>query len=115
MVARTSSAVVLILIALTLLGHACELPLEAVVPAHSHAEAHDSSDHHDGDEAQVTCEAVLGLQSGAHPSHSGVLHVSAHPHPVVSTVAFRVAAVLPESHTGQFRPPLFLLHAALLI
>lgn len=115
MFARTSSAVVLILVALIMLGHACELPVEAVVPAHSHAAAHDSSDHHDGGEAQVACDAVLGLHSGTPPSHRPTFHVSAHPHPRLTAVPFRAAAVLPESHTGQPRPPLFLLHAALLI
>ena len=115
MVSRISASFVFILIFFTLLGHVCELPIGQIVAAHAHEDVHDSSDHH-ADETQVGCDAVLAVQPGTHASSNLSLDVHAESHPVLHRVALHVDILtLPDPDTGHRRPPLFLLHAALLI
>jgi hypothetical protein len=112
---RISVAFVFVLIFFAFLGHACELPIGQIVAAHAHEDAHDSSDHH-ADDNQVACDAVLAIQSSTHALSKLDVAVHAGPHPVLHTVALHgVFTPLPDSYTGHQRPPLFLLHAALLI
>lgn len=114
-VSRISSPFVLILTFLILLGHLCELPAIATVAAHAHERQHDSSDHH-ADENEAACDAVPGVQAATHAHSNTGVDVAAHSHPVVPTVALPVvSATIRDSDTVGRRPPLFLLHAVLLI
>jgi hypothetical protein len=113
---RIWSAFVVVLTFLVLLGHVCELPLSAMASAHADAGDHGPSGHHHGDDSEVACDAVLGVQR-ATPDHSNLsLDLNAYSHPVVPAAALHVvSATVPHSDTVALRPPLFLLHAALLI
>jgi hypothetical protein len=104
---------VFILVTLTLLGHACELPLGMLV-AHAHEDAHESSDHH-ADETQMACDAVPAIRPSPHTLSTLDVDVYAELHPVLDAVAPPVVAVLPDVSARYRRSPLFLLHAALLI
>ena len=115
MISRISASFVLILVFLTLIGHACELPIGLALAAHAHDAAHDSSDHH-ADETQFECDAVLAVRPSPQASSNVDFEVRCKPHPVPYAVALHVPVVtLPDSEAGRRRPPLFLLHAALLI
>jgi hypothetical protein len=111
---RISTSFVFVLVFLTVLGHACELPIGMMVAAHAHEDAHDSSDHH-ADDSQFECDAVLAVRPGTPASANLDLDVHTGPHPVFKTIALHIDAALPDSPTRHPRPPLFLLHAALLI
>lgn len=109
---RISSLLVLVLTLLILIGHMCELPMGAAV---AHEGEHDSSDHH-ADENEVACDAVLGVQPDTHARSNTAFDVYIQSHPVVPTVPRDVvSATVRESNTVARRPPLFVLHAALLI
>ena len=105
---------VFVLALLTVLGHACELPIGMAVAAHAHEGAHDSSDHH-GDDARFECDPVLGVLGSAHALYSPDVDLYARVQPLVRTVAPHVADRVSDLHAPHERPPLFLLHAALLI
>jgi hypothetical protein len=102
---------VVILGVLLALGHACELPTLAAAVSHA---AED--DHHHGDEALITCDAV-GVPSSAGSVHAdgaalGPAEILAAVVPVPSRPGRASAAV---AERVRSRPPLFLLHASLLI
>jgi hypothetical protein len=112
---RISASFVFILAFLTVLGHACELPIGLTLAAHAHDGAHDSSDHH-SDEAQVECDEVVAVRSSAQAPSSPDPDVHRAPYPIVHTAPLYAAVLTPpDSDVGYERPPLFLLHAALLI
>ena len=120
MIRRISASFVFVLVFLTLLGHACELPIGMMVTAQAHDDAHGSSGHHDNDshhadDSQFECDAVLALRPSTPPSSNVDLGAPARPYPILNTVALPVAPALPDSYAKHRRPPLFLLHAALLI
>ena len=102
------------LVTLLVLGHACELPAFADLATHATESAHQSTDHH-SDETRIECDAV-GVPSSSvcfrmGPGLDSVGMVAA-----AGPVALRpVAAVPPDSTRLSCRPPLFLLHASLLI
>ena len=117
----TSRSLVFVLTVLLLLGHACELPVLAEALAHVHESGHHASGHHspdDGPDAiEVSCDALVGIRSSTDRSPDlgpsldtpGVLAVA-------GAVSAQVAAAPPRESTGPLRrPPLFLLHASLLI
>lgn len=117
----TSRSLVFVLTLLLLLGHACELPAIAEAVAHVHESGHHAPGHHspdhDSDADQVSCDALVGIRSntggyldlGPSLETLGVL-------PAAAAVPSQVAAALPRESTGPLRrPPLFLLHASLLI
>ena len=117
---RISASFVFVLVFLTVLGHACELPIGMMVAAHAHEDAQDSSHHHandshHADDSQFECDGVLAVRPSTPASANLDLDVHTGPHPVFKTVAFHIDAALPDSPTRHQRPPLFLLHAALLI
>ena len=114
MIARIFASFVFVLVFLTVLGHACELPIELAFVAHAHEDAHDASDHH-ADDSQVDCDAVPAVQPNTHASANVDLAVHAGPHPVLDTVALHVVIAPPDSYAKRRRPPLCLMHAALLI
>jgi hypothetical protein len=96
------------------LGHACELPALADLVSHTTEDAHHSAGDH-ADENLISCDAV-GV-----PSSTGYLQLGpsldvAEVLPVASLVPVRVIS---SSRDGSSRlpsrPPLFLLHASLLI
>ena len=120
MIRRISAAFVFLLVFLTLLGHACELPIGMMVAAHAHDEARDSSDHHatdshHADDSQFECDAVLAVPSSTQTASNVALAAPARPLPILDTVALPVGPARPDAHAKYRRPPLFLLHAALLI
>jgi len=105
---------VAILVSLLVLGHACELPALAdlAMPATESTHHHETDHHSDGN--QIVCDAVgvpnTGYsQVGAGLDALGVISVAG-PVPVqLVDAAPRGSTRLPS------RPPLFLLHASLLI
>jgi hypothetical protein len=99
---------------LTVLGHACELPIGLALTAHAHDDAEDAAEHH-SDDSQFECDPVLGIRSSTHTSSTVAVDVHAGPYPVLDTVAFHVVTARPDLSSKRHRPPLFLLHAALLI
>ena len=104
-----------ILILLTVLGHACELPIGLAIAAHAHDDGQESSDHH-SDDSQFDCAAVLATQTKTHAApRVDVAADVVRPHPALTTVASQVVTALPDLHPRRLRPPLFLLHASLLI
>ena len=114
-IARVASSFVFLMVLLTVLGHACELPLGAVLAAHAHDDAQDAAHHHSED-SDGACDAVMAVQRTAQtsPQPEAVLHAPTplrigRPEPLV------VSAVVRDSHAVRRGPPLFLLHAALLI
>lgn len=109
-----SVSFVVVLALLTILGHACELPIEQMAVAHAHADAQDASHHHT-DDSQFECEAVLAIPPSTNASPSVGLAVHASPVPMLDTVSLRVVTALPDVSARYQPPPLFLLHAALLI
>ncbi len=106
------------------LGHACDVPALAEIAGHAHEvaghpheAAHPSSqDHHEGG-GELTCDAVAGVASkagaradlGPEPFAPGRV-------PVVGLVAEgSTAGPRQTARAPSGRPPLFLLHASLLI
>lgn len=120
MSASASSFLVLVLMFLVLVGHICELPVSAALAAQIHQDAHHSPDHHAGDhhadDSRVSCDAVVGVQPNPCAHSDRGLDVDARSGPVVDQAPRRVVATaLPEPAGVPRRPPLFLLHASLLI
>jgi hypothetical protein len=121
-IARISTSFVFALALLMVLGHACELPIGLTGPAHAHhGHAQDASDHHAQDasdhhtaDSQFECDAVLAVQTSTHVS---CVDLAVHPgRPLVlASVATHVVTAVPRSFAIHQRPPLFLLHASLLI
>jgi len=105
---------VAILVSLLVLGHACELPALAdlAMPA-TESTHHHETDHH-SDENQIVCDAVgvpNTVYSQVGPGLDALGAIS-----VASPVPIRlVGAALRGSARLPSRPPLFLLHASLLI
>jgi hypothetical protein len=112
---------VFVLTLLLWLGHACELPVLAEAFAHVHESGHHAPGHHSPDHdpaaSEVSCDALVGIRSNAGGSPDlgpsldtpGLL-------PVAGAVSSRVVAAPPRESAGPLRrPPLFLLHASLLI
>jgi hypothetical protein len=111
---------VFVLTLLVLVGHVCELPIEAVVDWHIHESGHLSADRHshDGqpDESQISCEPVLGVQPNGSVRADRGPSVFAERVSLASGVPVRVLAVPRyESNRPSRRPPLFVLHSSLLI
>jgi len=96
------------------LGHACDLPALAELVAHPAEAAHHSADHHD-DESLISCDAVGVPTSQEHLRVNPGLDV------VELLRVARPAPLRPMIWSSQSsrrlpsRPPLFLLHASLLI
>jgi len=103
------------LVFLLVLGHACELPALAELGSDAAEDTHPSADHHE-DENLISCDAV-GVPSSAgyllQPGPGlGVVEVL----PVTPPVPGRLIFSSQESSKRLLsRPPLFLLHASLLI
>ena len=105
-----------ILVLLLVLGHACELPAYADLVGTSHAaeESHHAGDGHHGDELTLSCDPTSATSVPGQPQVVApeFLVVS----PVDDPAPARMAA---RSFEGPLkfagRPPLFLLHASLLI
>jgi hypothetical protein len=105
-----------LLVLLLLLGHVCELAAALDVAIASHA----AEDHHHqpggpSDESHFSCEAIDGLPSSGAAKvtrglASAVLPLLATPAPIPV-----VTPSVAESPPLRTRPPLFLLHASLLI
>jgi hypothetical protein len=116
-----SRSLIFVLTLLLLLGHACELPAFAEVVAHTHEGAHDSSQHHSpdhhGDDDQVSCDALVGIRSSTSASPGVSPNLDAREAlPVATVVPSQIAAAPPRGSSGlPRRPPLFLMHASLLI
>lgn len=110
-----SRSALLLLAALLIFGHVCELPALADV-AHAHEPVHRSADHH-ADAEEVSCDAIDALQpslGGCRAPGSSPAAIGA-PSSAGETRSRVPAAVAPESK-GPPRPlPLFLLHSSLLI
>jgi hypothetical protein len=105
---------VAILVSLLVLGHACELPVLTDLATHTTESAHHSTDHH-SDENLIACDAV-GVPSNTACFQMGpgldVVGMAT----AASPVPLRLAtAAPPDSIRLSCRPPLFLLHASLLI
>jgi hypothetical protein len=104
------SGAILLLLAITLVGHVCVLPLhdhDQPVTSH-HAEEHD----HDGGGAVhvASCEALRSAPLAS----PGVVHITT---ALRSDVAVLATGRIPLTRRSQpsSSPPLFLLHASLLI
>lgn len=106
-----------VLVVLLILGHACELPAYADVLASSHTaeESHHSSDGHHAGEQAISCDAIGVTSNAGQPQVGAALEISVMPEAIDPTPARVVARTFegPAKLTG--RPPLFLLHASLLI
>jgi len=105
-----------VLVLLLVLGHACELPAYADVVGSSHTaeEPHHAGDgHHPGEQA-LSCDAATVTASPGHPQVAAAPKIS-----MVSQVDDAPARAVAGSFEGPakfaVRPPLFLLHASLLI
>lgn len=103
-----------ILVSLLVLGHACELPAftDLVAPATTFTHGHEM-DHHAG-KSQIACDAV-SVANTAHaqagPSSDALMAIS-----IPSPAPVRPGGGAPSvSSRPASRPPLFLLHASLLI
>jgi hypothetical protein len=107
----------LILALLLVLGHVCDLPAYAGVVSISHTaeESHHAADGHHGDEQAVSCDPTTAASSPSQPQVAAApafLVVS----PVNDSVRARMVARIFEGPPKfSIRPPLFLLHASLLI
>jgi len=105
---------VAVLVSLLVLGHACELPALAdlAMPA-TESSHHHETDHH-SDENQIVCDAVgvpNTVYSQVGPGLDSLGAISA-----ATPVSIRLVGTAPRGSTRlPSRPPLFLLHASLLI
>lgn len=109
--------VLLVLVLLLLLGHACELPAYAgiVGTAHAAEESHHSGDGHHADEQGLSCDPTIVTSGPGQPQVAAAPEIS-----VLSQVndpapARTVARFFEGPAKFVARPPLFLLHASLLI
>jgi hypothetical protein len=104
---------------LLVLGHACELPAYAdmgITPHLTEGTGHDAADH--GHEPQISCDPVdiLASTGSVQVGQAGPDLGAAHVVPVASARPLRVVTASLEGSTRlPSRPPLFLLHASLLI
>jgi len=105
-----------ILVLLLVLGHACELPAYAEVIGVSHGagESHDLGDSHHGDGQVLSCDAAPATSSPGHPQVAAVPQMSVVPQVEDPVPAGGVAGSFEDAKFAA-RPPLFLLHASLLI
>lgn len=113
-----------VIVILLVLGHACELPAYADLVGSFHAagESHHSSDghhhssdgHHTGSQ-ELSCDAVSATSSLGQPQVAAAPELSV-ASPVNDPAPARMVA-RPFEGPAKFavRPPLFLLHASLLI
>jgi hypothetical protein len=102
------------LVFLLVLGHACELPALAELVSDATEDTHHSADHH-ADENLISCDAVGVPSSTGHLQLGPRLDV-AEVLPVTRQVPVRLIISSQESSKRlPSRPPLFLLHASLLI
>ena len=105
-----------VLVLLLVLGHACELPAygEVIGLFHGTGESHHTGDGHHGDEQTLYCDPASATSIPGHPQVAAVPEIS-----VVSQIEdpapARVVAAAFEGVELAGRPPLFLLHASLLI
>jgi hypothetical protein len=114
-ISRVASSFALFLILLTVLGHACELPIGAMLAAHAHDATDEASQHHP-EVSDAACDAVLAIHRTTQASFQPDAVVQAPVHTVVRPVAPPAfATAVRDSHAVHRRPPLFLLHSALLI
>jgi hypothetical protein len=103
-----------VLVFLLVLGHACELPALAELVSHATEATHHSTDDH-SDEDLISCDAV-GVPSGSGHLQLGPGLAVAEVAPVAGPVPVRlIISSLEGSKRLPSRPPLFLLHASLLI
>ena len=105
------------LVVLLVLGHACELPAYADLVGSSHAadEPHHSSDGHHPGERLDSCDTVGVTSSPGHLEQGAALEVTV-ALPADELAPARLVARSFESPARLIvRPPLFLLHASLLI
>lgn len=118
-----SRSIVVVVIAVLALGHACE-PALADIGLHVHGAAHHSSHPHDhpsgdGHEAdRASCEAVAAAaSSNTAPPDPASGSVPDQARAAMGTLPMRIvrSAALEESERPPSGPPLFLLHASLLI
>ncbi|HEV8616116.1 MAG TPA: hypothetical protein VGU22_11550 [Methylomirabilota bacterium] len=99
-----------------IVGHVCALPTHTHVSAaagtHGHADAADSREGEPSEDAvhAASCDAVRTPTSTV-PAPVGIVARYIEPHETVRSTAARRAAPV----AVMFSPPLFLLHAALLI
>jgi hypothetical protein len=105
---------VAILVSLLVLGHACELPALAdlAMPV-AESTHHHETDHH-SDETQIVCDVVGVPNPGYSQVGAGLdaLEVIS----VAGPVPVRLVGAAPRGSARlASRPPLFLLHASLLI
>jgi hypothetical protein len=117
---RPSRYLVLALTLLLLLGHVCELPIEALVDWHVHEVGHEStgrhSHGHQTDESEISCDPVAGIaRNGAVRSDCGLAESAERPSLARAVAVHVVSAARHESHGLSRRQPLFLLHSSLLI
>jgi hypothetical protein len=101
---------------LVVLGHVCELPayLDLVASPH-HTEGASHSAHDRGHESEMSCDPVDVLASTTFVELSPVLSAT-QVVPLRGVLPVRLAAETLENSTGSpSRPPLFVLHASLLI
>ena len=114
---RTRSWLLPLLVALLILGHACELPAYAeLLVSHDtvEAEATPAAGHDDGDQHALTCEAVL-VAPGPAATDLGPVALTQ----IVVAGATRVTGPTPSLPARPTRssadPPLFLLFSSFLI
>ena len=105
-----------VLVALLVLGHACELPAYAELVSHHGAVPHESApvDHGDGDDHALMCDATI-VTTAHNPVKSG-------PVLALTVLAPRISSVVLDAPARPLRtakvatgPPLFLLLSSLLI
>jgi hypothetical protein len=104
-----------LLVAMVVLGHACELPAYAGLIEH-HADTDDvagSRHDHPADEA-LSCDGAVVVPSPGFTELSPVL-ATAVAMPTASAVPFRATPALDRATISSTGPPLFLLFSSLLI
>ena len=106
-----------ILVVLLVLGHACELPAYAdvFVQSQTAGESHHSADGHHGGEPAISCDAIGVTSTAGQPQVGAALEISAVLEPIDPARARLVARSFEDFAKLVGRPPLFLLHASLLI
>ena len=106
-----------VVVMLLVLGHACELPayVDLVGSFHAAEESHHSGDGHHTGEQELSCDAVSATSSPGSLQVNAALSVSLAPR--VDDPAPARIAVRSFEGPAKFavRPPLYLLHASLLI
>ena len=106
-----------IVVVLLVLGHACEIPAYADVLASAQtagAPHHSADDHHAGEQA-VSCDAIGVTSNAGQPQVGAALETSVGLEAIDPAPARVVARSFESPAKPASRPPLFLLHASLLI